>query len=142
MADDSSPRTETSKTIGAHSILVHSADTIICRAQGDVSLAEIREVFAFIQAQEAPEKGFFYLSNISHMRHQSQQVADEMRKVPEGLIRAVGIVGATFAHRVLLDTMTRIAKFLKVSAFSGYFRFLATEEEAHAWFDRIRRGVE
>jgi hypothetical protein len=139
MANESSPLAEKSIMIGSHFATMYAPDTLICRSNGDVSVTEVRALLAFLQQHPTPDGGFFYLSNLTNLRHQTQQAVEEVRKFPENLIRACAIVGAKFSHRVLLDGLTRVGRFFKIGLVHGPIEYFATEEEALAWFDQLRR---
>jgi hypothetical protein len=119
MANESSPLAEKSIMIGSHFATMYAPDTL--------------------QQHPTPDGGFFYLSNLTNLRHQTQQAVEEVRKFPENLIRACAIVGAKFSHRVLLDGLTRVGRFFKIGLVHGPIEYFATEEEALAWFDQLRR---
>lgn len=139
MADVVSNDTDSWEPLGTHMVRRH-ADVITFRARGDVKVQDIRLFAKLMDSWPRPSDGFFYISNISQLRHQTQQAINEMKAIPPDFFRAIAIVGATFAHRVLLDGMTRVARFLKVQVSNYPLQHFATEEEALAWFDRIRRG--
>lgn len=141
MTDTLSNDTDSWESLGTHTFR-RCDDVITFRAQGDFTVQDMRSLVQVLLPMPRPSHGFFYVSNISQLRHQTQQAANEMRAIPLGFFRAIAIVGATFAHRVLLDTMSRIARFLRVGVADFPIRYFATEEEALAWFDRIRRGEE
>jgi hypothetical protein len=126
--------------IDEHVFRLVPPDIIIARSRGDFTLEQARFVFKTILSWPRPEKGFFYLSNITHLRHQSQQVVSEAKTLPPGFFRAVAVIGASFRHRVLVDAILRAARYFQINLMAHSTRYLDTEDEAYAWFERLRRG--
>lgn len=128
--------------VGESQFRLLAPDMITARARGTFTVEEARIVFKTILSWPRPEKGFFYLSNVTQLVHQSQHVASEAKKLPPGFFRAVAIVGASFRHRVLIEAMVRASRYFKVEMIASPTRYFETEEQAFEWFERIRRGEE
>ncbi|HRI64899.1 MAG TPA: STAS/SEC14 domain-containing protein [Polyangium sp.] len=128
--------------VGESQFRLFASDTITARARGTFTQDEARTVFKTMLSWPRPENGFFYLSNVTHLVHQSQQVTSEAKKLPRRFFRAVAIVGASFRHRVLIETMLRASRYFKIDIVPAPTRYFETEEQAFEWFERIRRGEE
>lgn len=53
----------------------------------------------------------------------------------------VAIIGANFAMRTLVGMIIRSGRLLSPERFKLPIRFVATMDEAQAWFDELRKGV-
>ncbi len=149
MTDDPSAQNDASMNdengwihVGESQFRFLAPDTIMARARGTFTHDEARTVFKTMLSWPRPENGFFYLSNVTHLVHQSQQVTNEAKKMPPRFFRAIAIVGASFRHRVLIETMVRTSRYFKLEILAAPTRYLETEEQAFEWFERIRRGEE
>lgn len=125
-------------SFGPHLARFESPDVIIFRPIGDVSADEIRQFLAELLTWPRPARGFFYLIDATRLRHQSVQIATEMRNLPLNVFRARAMIGATFQHRVTDDLMRRAMFRLYHARPESEAKHFATEIEARAWFDSLR----
>lgn len=125
-------------SIGEHTTRFEPPDTLVFRAYGDITIADVDAFIEFARRLPQPANGFFYLSNLTHMQHQAQQAMSRFRSLPNNFIRKVCVVGAAFRHRVLLDMMIRTARFVGFKTTATMPHFAKTEEEAREYFAQLR----
>jgi len=126
--------------VGAHSLRKVGDDVILSRAVGDVVLAEALVIMEIIRSFPAPEKGFFYISNVSQLGRQMRDATEATESFPREKFRMLLVVGAAFRHRVALDVMMRVSRFFGRSFLETPIEHFTTEEEALAYCDKARRG--
>ncbi|HRI64897.1 MAG TPA: hypothetical protein PK156_11675 [Polyangium sp.] len=126
--------------IGEHAFRLRASDTILLRARGDITLDNARFIFKTLISWPRPDQGFCVILNVTDLRHYSQQALRELNEVPTAYFRAVAVVGASFRHRVLIDTTMRAARFFNLNFPPGHARYLATEDLAFDWVERLRCG--
>lgn len=126
--------------IREHKVRLEKPDVIVFKAQGDITVADVDQFIEIIRPWSIPEGGFFYLSDLTHLGHQSQQAVMRIRALPPNFIRATVVVGASFRHRVLLDVMVRTSRVLRLEVTRTLPLLAKSHEEAHALFDKHRRG--
>lgn len=124
--------------VGAHSLRKVGDDIILSRAVGDVVLAEALIIMEIIRSFPAPEKGFFYISNISQLGRQMRDATEATENFPKERFRMLLVVGAAFRHRVALDVMIRVSRFFGRSFVETRMEHFSTEEEALAYCNNAR----
>ena len=126
------------QSYGTHRARFEAPDLVLFHAVGDVSIEEVRQFIGDLTKWPKPERGFFYIPNVSQMGHQTTQVAGEMKKLPPNLFRATAVVGAKFHHRVAADLLRRVMMRLNLPGYTADTQFFATEAEARVWVDSLR----
>lgn len=126
--------------IREHTVRLLPPDVICFRAQGDVTADDVDHFIKLIQSWPMPERGFFYLSDITHLGFQSQQLMARFRALPPNFIRASTVLGASFRNRVLLEIMLRTGRVLGLALSSQLPIHVKSADEAYAYFDKHRRG--
>lgn len=56
------------------------------------------------------------------------------------LVGGAAVIGATFAHRVIVKLVINVGKLARPGAPSPEIRYFASEAEARAWLDEVRRS--
>lgn len=126
--------------IREHGVRLVPPDVICFRAQGDVTAEDVDQFIKLILSWPMPEHGFFYLSDITHLGFQSQQLMARFRSLPPQFIRASAVLGASFRNRVLLEIMLRTGRVLGLTLSSRLPIHVKSPEEAYAYFEKQRRG--
>lgn len=126
------------QSYGAHRARFEPPDVLVMQTMGDVGIEEIRQFLGDLVKWPRPERGFFYISDVSQMGHQTGQVAGEMRKLPPNIFRATAVVGAKFHQRVAADLLRRVMVRLNLPGYAADAQFFATEAEARVWIDSLR----
>lgn len=124
--------------LGTHFLRFYSADVVAFRPHGVVHLEDFLEAMRRIENRPRPEKGFFYISNLTHLTHQSQQVTKEVRNIHADTFRATAVVGASFRQMFQVEVIVRTLRVLRVLPLHLVMRTFDTEEQALAWFDELR----
>jgi hypothetical protein len=123
-----------------HSVALEGTDVIVFRANGDVSVEDVEEFIRIASAWPIPEGGFFYLSDITKLGHQSQQSMHRLRTLPPNFIRASAVVGASFRNRVVLEIMLRAGRAIGLAISQELPRIVGSYDEARAVFAKHRNG--
>jgi hypothetical protein len=126
------------QSYGTHFGRFEPPDVLIFRAVGSIGVEDTRRFLDDVLKWPRPERGFFYLSDMTQMTSQSSQVVGELRKLPTGLFRATAGVGAKFHQRVAADILLRVIRRLRMPGHEVDVQFFATEAEARVWFDSLR----
>lgn len=127
-------------SIRDHRVRLERPDVIFFRANGDVTGEDVDQFIPLILSWPRPERGFFYLSDISHLGYQSQQLMARFRSLPPNFIRASAVFGASFRHRVLLEIMLRTGRVLGLTLSTHLPIHVKSIDEAHAYFEKHRKG--
>lgn len=127
-------------SIRDHKVRLERPDVIVFKAQGDITVDDVDEFIRIVTRWPTPENGFFYISDLTHLGHQTQQAAARIRALPKNFIQATAVLGASFRTRVLVDIMVRSARFLGLGVVQTLPQTMESYEEAHALFDKYRRG--
>lgn len=123
---------------GTHVARFEPPDIVLFRANGDIKIDDVRCFLSDLLKWPRPERGFFYISDVSRMGHQSGQVVREMQTLPPDIFRAVSVVGAKFHQRVAADLLRRVTIRLNLLDQKADMQYFATEADARAAIDSIR----
>ena len=126
--------------LGTHAAHFEPPDVIAFRANGDITLDDVRIFVRMLSERPKPDRGFFYLSNLTKFGRQSAKAFAEMKTLPPDTIRATAVVGAAFRQKVFVELLTRVGKVLGLRMTESLPVFLDSEEQAYAWFDKLRNG--
>jgi hypothetical protein len=127
--------------IGKHVVRTEPPDVFIVEFVGDLSLDEMRRIFAEQKQFEAGKEYILLLSDMSN----AGSVSAEARKIipteSKGTVcRGMAIYGASFHVRVLATLVTTAARLL--NKFSNYpTHFFDTEAQAREWLKERRMSI-
>ena len=124
---------------GSHSFRFLAPDTYMVRLVGDVTDADIISFLEIIESTPMPPNGFFYVSNLTEFRHQSMRRLREHGKRMKSIFRYTAIVGASYRHRLFMETLIRTFGILGFNLTSMLVKYFDTEAEALAFFDELKR---
>jgi len=126
--------------IGKHSVRFEAPDIVYSRPDGDMSVAEFKELMAFVAALPQPKNGFFGLLDVSKGGRQDP-AALKLPEVREHTRnhRAIAYFNTKFYHRTVIEIFQRVAKVLKLGGNDVPVKVWDTEAEARAWIEELRK---
>lgn len=132
------------EAFGEHAYRFESPDIVHIRNVGDISRGDMQCMFETILGGVAQAGGrVFWLADITRMGH----VCPEARKLAiesdvTKNLRGTAIYGGNFQQRAISNLAIKAARVLNPKQIATPFKFLATEAEARAYIEAIRRNVQ
>lgn len=128
--------------IGQHLLRFEPPDVIYLINRGDLTPEEMRAIFEEVRRIAAGAGPLVWLSDVRELG----ELSSEVRKVAarEGgvmqLLHGIGVIGATFAQRIVITMMTNAARLFATKAAPPPVCFFDTADDARAWAAEQRRG--
>ncbi len=129
------------RRIGDHSFRVEPPDLLFVRDRGDILPEHAEEILQ--EARRLAESGgpplwIIDMTELGEVPARTRRVAAHFDIL--ALIGAVAVLGASFMHRITMKVVLNVAKLARPGAPTPEVRFFASEGEARAWLDEVRRG--
>jgi hypothetical protein len=127
--------------IGEHVVRTEPPDIFIVEFIGDLSVDELRRIFAEQKRFEAGKEYILLLSDMSNGGSISPEAREIIPTESKGTVcRGMAIFGASFHVRVLATLVTTAARVLnKISNYPT--RFFDTEAQAREWLNERRMSM-
>ncbi len=129
------------RSIGDHSYRVEPPDLVFVRDRGDILPEHVAPVIEELQQMVGRGIPPLWLVDITELG----EVHPETRKCFAqsdlmSILGPVAVIGASFSRRVLMRLVFNAAKLARPGAKGPDVRFFASEAEARAWLDEVRRS--
>ncbi|MDI3287622.1 hypothetical protein [Polyangium sp. 15x6] len=132
------------EAFGEHVYRFEAPDIVHIRNVGDVAVEDMRRMFELIQTGVAHVGGpVFWLAGIARMGHvhaEARKLAIESDTARN--LQGTAIYGGNFQQRAISNLAIKAARLLRPARASTPFKFIATESEARAYIEAIRRGAQ
>ncbi|MDI1447345.1 STAS/SEC14 domain-containing protein [Polyangium sp. 6x1] len=132
------------ESFGEHEYRFEAPDIVHIRNVGDVVLEDMRRMFDLIREGVAEAGGpVFWLAGIARMGHvhaDARKLAIESDTARN--LQGTAIYGGNFHQRAISNLAIKAARLLRPARASTPFRFIATEADARAYIEAIRRGAQ
>ncbi|MDI1481781.1 STAS/SEC14 domain-containing protein [Polyangium sp. y55x31] len=132
------------ETFGEHVVRFEAPDIVHIRNVGDIALEDMQRMFEAILGGVAQAGGrVFWLADITrmgHVRAEARKLAIES-DITKNLL-GTAIYGGNFQQRAISNLAIKAARVLNPKSVATPFKFLATEAEARAYVEAIRRNVQ
>lgn len=128
--------------IGQHLLRFEPPDVIFLINRGDLTPDEMKAMFDEVRRHAAIAGPMVWLNDVRElgvMGSEARRVAAREGEVMH-LLHGVGVIGAGFAQRIVINMMTNAARLFSGKGAYPPVRFFDTADEAWAWAAELRRG--
>jgi len=131
------------RSIGRHAYRFEPPDVYFVRVIGSISGDEMRRMLEVARelAARAGDKVIWLedISQLGDVSPEARKMAASMTSTPS--VRATVLFGGSFHQRVVANLVIQASKLLRTKRLNLPIVFLATEAEARAFIERLRRGL-